>query len=261
MDSRWKLYQGALVWSGNPKEMPPTQQQTQEAIAESGAMFARWTSDFDMSVPTQWWYCICDKPFDITSISAKHRYVIKQGIKHFDVREINPAEYAEELTDVQVKAFAIYPKQYRPVLDKQKIIADIHNGCWETPHRVFAAFHRETGELSGYALVYEHNGWVDFMQQKTVPSMEKLQVNAALVNGVVSAYNSRLSKDFYIVDGERNIKHQTNFFQYLIKYFEFRLAYCRLNIEYNKYILLIINILYPFMGGGKIIAQVSSAYQ
>lgn len=85
--------------------------------------------------------------------------------------------------------------------------------------------------------------------------MEKLQVNAALVYAVVMHYNERLSQDFYIVDGERNIKHETNFFQYLIKYFEFRLAYCRLNIEYNKRMRLIINMLYPFRGVVKLLRK------
>ena len=218
-------------------------------------MFARWTSNYDCGYPTEWWRCIKDTPFDLQKISAKHRYIIKQGIKYFDVHEIDPVVYAEELYQVQVEAFKVYPKQYRPTLDKQKTVAGLKNGGWNAPYKVFAAFHRETGQMAGFTLVREREERVDLTLQKTVPAMEKLQVNAALVYAVVMHYNERLSPDFYIVDGERNIKHVTNFFQYLIKYFEFRLAYCRLNIEYNKRMRLIINMLYPFRGVAKLLRK------
>lgn len=255
MDSRWNLYQGALVWTGNPREQAPTQLEARHAVDESGAMFARWTTDFDCGYPTEWWHCIKDTPFDLSKISAKHRYVIKQGVKNFDVQEIDAKAYAEELYQVQVEAFKAYPKQYAPILDRRKTIAGIEKGGWDAPCRVFAAFHRETGHMAGFTLVREHDNRVNLTSQKTIPAMEKLQVNAALVYAVVMHYNERLSPDFYIVDGERNIKHETNFFQYLIKYFEFRLAYCKLNIEYKKRILLIINLLYPFRGGVKLIRK------
>lgn len=255
MDSRWTLYQGALVWNGNPRADVPTPAEAHQAVAESGAMFARWTTDYDCGYPTEWWHCIKDTPFDLQKISAKHRYIIKQGIKHFEVREIDSKAYAEELYQVQVEAFKAYPKQYRPTLDKEKIVGGLLKGGWDAPYKVFAAFHRETGQMAGFTLVREREERVDLTSQKTVPAMEKLQVNAALVYALVMHYNDRLSKDFYIVDGERNIKHETNFFQYLIKYFEFRLAYCRLNIEYNNRMRLIINLLYPFRGVAKLLRK------
>lgn len=252
MDSRWHLYQGALVWNGNPREAAPTQQAACEAVNESGAMFARWTSDFDCGYSTEWWHCIKDTPFDLQKISAKHRYVIKQGLKNFEVLLIdNPQEYAEDIFKVDGAAFSVYPIAYRPILDRERHLEYIRT--WKGKYVVFGAFSRETNELCGYARLLEKEHRIIFEQQKTIPSMEKLQVNAALVYAVVMHYNDRLSPDFYIVDGERNIKHETNFFQYLIKYFEFRLAYCKLNIEYNKRIKLIINLLYPFRDGIKLL--------
>lgn len=254
MDSRWTLYQGALVWNGNPRTDVPTQAEAQQAVAESGAMFARWTTDFDCGHPTEWWHCIKDNPFDLQKISAKHRYVIKQGLKNFDVRLIDDIEkYVEDIFKVDIAAFAVYPSAYRPILDREKQLQYIKG--WKERYIVFGAFSRETNELCGYARVREKAHYILFEQQKTLPAMEKLQVNAALVYAVVMHYNDRLSPNFYIIDGERNIKHETNFFQYLIKYFEFRLAYCKLNIEYNSRMNLIINMLYPFRGGVKLLRK------
>lgn len=189
-------------------------------------MFARWTTNYDCVKPTEWWYCIKDTPFDILKISSNVRYKINKGTKNFEVREIEAKAYAEELYHVQEEAFNVYSKYYRPTLDENQIIASIKNNEWNTSCRVFAAFHRETGQMAGYTVVNEHENSVELSAQKTIPDMQKLQVNAALVYAVVMYYNDRLSSAFYIVDGERNIKHETHFFEYLIRYFEFRLAYC-----------------------------------
>lgn len=63
MDNRWTKYQGALLWTGNPKDTVPTEREAQEALHESGAMFARWTSHWDCGTPTEWWWCIKDTPY------------------------------------------------------------------------------------------------------------------------------------------------------------------------------------------------------
>ena len=247
MDKHWKKYQGALLWDGNPKKETPTIEDAKEALKESGAMFARWTSNWDCGTPTEWWYCIKDTPFDINSISSNYRYKIHKGNKHFDVKIINPNEYIEDIYQVQVFAFSAYPELYRPHINREivkKSIAD-----WQNGYIVFGAFEKETQKLCGFTLIKESIGKVELVSQRTIPQYEKLQVNAALVYGVVMHYNSLLSKDFYIVDGERNIKHQTHFFEYLIKYFGFRLAYCNLNIVYSNRMHCAIKVLYPFMGG------------
>ena len=95
---------------------------------------------------------------------------------------------------------------------------------------------------------------MEFNVQKTNPAYEKMQINAALVNGICEYYNDRLSKDFYIVDGERNILHETAFQDYLERYFGFRKAYCKLHIKYRRGIGVIVWLLYPFR---KLIAKMN----
>ena len=55
-----------------------------------GAFVAQWTSDFDCSHETQFWYCIKDNSFDISKLKAKRRYEINKGIKNFNVCPIDP---------------------------------------------------------------------------------------------------------------------------------------------------------------------------
>lgn len=67
-----------------------------------------------------------------------------------------------------------------------------------------------------------------------------------MVAAVVEDYNDRLGKNFYINDGARSISHETNFQDYLEKYFGFRKAYCKLHVAYNRRIKLVVKVLFPF---------------
>lgn len=100
--------------------------------------------------------------------------------------------------------------------------------------KLFAAFEKETGEICGYIHVPVHERFAALSTMKSIPVYERNGVNAALVYGVLEALDNRLSENgFYIMDGERNINHRTNFQSYLEKYFCFRKAYCKLHMEYN----------------------------
>jgi hypothetical protein len=52
--------------------------------------------------------------------------------------------------------------------------------------------------------------------------------------------------DYIISDGERPIRHKTNYQEYLCKYFGFRFAYCKLHIKYKLWFKIIIIILFLF---------------
>ncbi len=247
MDNHWTRYQGALLWTGNPKDTAPTEREAQEALHESGTMFARWTSHWDCATPTEWWWCIKDTPLFVNTIPAKHRYRINKGAKYFDVQIITPEDYTEEIYQVMVAAFAVYPKKYQPHLERDSIIESIQS--WQEQFIAFGAFEKESHKLCGYFLIREHKDHAELEMLKVIPQYEKLEINAALVYAVVMHYNDRLSPDFYLVDGERNIKHQTRFFEYLIQYFEFRKAYCQLHIVYSPKMHLVVNLLHPFKGG------------
>lgn len=207
-------------------------------------LLARWTSNFDCGYETEWWYCLKDDPFDLNALKANRRYKINKGKRNFTVKKIDPKEYAQELVLVQIKAFAAYPAKYRPVVNKEAQIAGFA-ALSKHPDKdiVLGAFDAE-GILSGYCHVVLHEGYCNLSSQKADPDKEKLQINAALVAGVLE--NLPVGDNYYVCDGERNIQHETHFQDYLEKYFGFRKAYCRLNIAYNPQIAWLVKVIYPF---------------
>lgn len=206
-------------------------------------LLARWTSDWDCNVETQWWYCIKDTPFDISKLKSKRRYEINKGKRNFATKRIHPVDYSSELLKITELAFEGWPEKYRPKLDKQKFLRDIEN--WNDAI-VIGVFSIDDNKMSGYAKLYDHDTYCFFTEMRTDPACEHLAINAALINGILEYFDDKLKNGYVIIDGERSIRHESAFQNYLEKYFEFRKAYCRLNIRYRIGFGMVVKVLYPF---------------
>lgn len=202
-------------------------------------LVARYTSDFDTDLPTQWWFCIKDTPLDIESLKAKRRYELNKGYKNFDVQEIEPEKYKEELFKVHQEALRSYstPK----TADHDVFIDGVSK--WDF-YKVYGAFTKETKDLAAYALLRREDNYIAFSVLKADPKCERDGVNAAIIRYMLESHEEFLSNGGYIDDGERAIFHETHFQEYLEKYFGFRKAYCRLHMEYNPKIRPIMAVLY-----------------
>ncbi len=261
----WKYYNHGAIPSTPPHEEPdllPLEDESIWRIDGGTPLLARWTTDFDCGYETNWWYVIKDTPFDISQLKAKRRYVINKGKKNFYVKQINPLIYKEDLFEIQRDAYAVYPKKYRPEVNKESFLENLQQ--W-SQFVVFGAFFRDTEKLVGYALMVESSdSCVDFKALKVKPDYEKYSVNAALVDGVLKDYQLFLTDGKFICDGSRNVNHETSFQDYLEKYFGFRKAYCKLHIVYNPKIEWIIKILFRFrkvllkLDGIKLVHQINS---
>jgi len=241
----WRYYRYAMLPVCAPHEEADVSKIYDGSIWKDSRkpFLARWTSSFDCGYETEWWYCIKDNAFDISAVNAKKRYEINKGIKNFEVRKISPTKSIHEVFEVLQKAYSAYPEKYRPKADFEELKTEVEK--WEKDF-VFGAFERETGKLCGYAVLIKNGRHIMFSVQKTDPAKEKNGINAALVYGILEAFKDDINNGCYIVDGERNLVHETNFQNYLEKYFQFRKAYCNLNMAYKPIFGCIVKVIYPF---------------
>lgn len=122
-------------------------------------LLIRWTTDLDYPEKTEWWYCVKDTPFDINSLKSKRRYEINKGKKFFNVKEINPLNFKEEIYEIQKKAYETYPLKYQPKLIKNDLYEEIEkkwNKC-----KVYGAFN-EGGNLCSYLILFYNNKCINF---------------------------------------------------------------------------------------------------
>ena len=204
--------------------------------------FARWISDFDCQQETEWYFVLKDDCLRIDKLKAKLRYEINKGNKNFITEVVDPIEYFDDIFYVSVEAYSVYPAKYRPNLIKDTYKNQIEKMI-QDGYVFIGEFDRAKGNMVGFAVLECGSDFINYRMHKVLPAQEKRAVNAALVNGVLTYYEAGNFK--YIVDGERAIKHQTGFQNYLIKYFGFRKAYCKLNILYNPLFKVLVNMLYP----------------
>lgn len=245
-NSNWRYYKHAAIPTTAPHDSPdlsPIFNRSIWQIDGGKPLLARWTDDFDCGHETNWWYVIKDDPFDIESLKSKRRYEINKGKSNFKVERINPNQETESIYRTTVAAYSGWPQKYRPSVTMEQmedIIKSWDNYC------VFGAYSKTDGVLQGYAVVQDYQSYAAFSILRTNPECEKSGINAAIVEGVLSEFNSRFGDGFYICDGERSIRHETAFQDYLEKYFGFRKAYCHLNVKYRPGIKWIVKLLYPF---------------
>ena len=248
-NSGWRYYNHALIPTCAPHETPDTSALDDKTLWKSGRpLLARWTTDFDCETQTSWWYCICDKPFDIAALKSKRRNIVKNAVKYCTVSICDPVRYEDELLEIFNAAQMAYPAANRNLSDKDAFHSYLTKLASDENTMFYVCFLKENGVAAGYAIVKDFGSYLEYQVQKVKPGYERYQVNAALAYAIVEDNASRLSNDFYICDGARNINHATHFQDYLEKYFGFRKAYCTLHIRYRKEIKHLIWVIYPLRG-------------
>lgn len=244
MEEHWYTYQGALLWGGKPNGDMPTIEEARDALKQSKAMFARWTTDFDCGVPTKWWFCLKERHDTIEQLSAKQRYRIRRGLMNCIVKRLSESELSDNIDaifDIAVLSFSDYPIKYRPNLQKKEFVNSL---LTMKDREVWVAWDAETNEIIGYGYCIL-KGNVIYLSQVKVPTIFlNKEVNAALVYKMSEYYLGECAYDF-ICDGERNIKHESNYQDFLVRVLNFRYAYCKLNILYSPMMRFIVTLLFP----------------
>ena len=226
------MHNGALVMD----DFPDNQQNIKRSdikklVLRNSALFALWTTDFDCGEETEWWYCIRDIPVSLELLSSKQRYRVKKGLSNFNIRLTPPHDkplIIRRLYNIRQAVLASYPAKYRPRIDFESFSAAIYNDDDD----YWSCFDVETGKLMGYATCHSQANVVYMVTVVTHPEAHKREINAGLAYTICHHYINELGYA-YVCDGHRNIRHETDYQNYLVRVLGFRFAYCRLHILYH----------------------------
>jgi hypothetical protein len=242
----WKYYNHALIPTTQPHEEANLKELKKTNIWKTKDIFlVRYTTEYDCGYETEWWYCIKDEPFNLSQVNAKKRYEVNRGLRNIEIKRINAYQYSEQIINVAEKAYAEYPKKYRPIIIRENWIKNLCDNEKNENTDYWGMFDKTTSQLCGYSKCIMQGSFVDLAMVKIDPAYLKTGVNAAFVYIIIQEYINS-GRFQYICDGERNLLHETNYQDFLIRYLGFRKAYCRLNIEYRPFVGVIIKVLFPF---------------
>lgn len=244
--STWRFYNGAVLPATEPKEnvdLSPLNDGSIWNFNGKYPLFARWTSNFDCKQNTEWWWLIKDSLYEPLKLPSDRRRHIRKARENFTVKIINPCEFLNDIKQIYFDAWEDFPDVYRPGFNEKDFNAKFSN---LDNTKVFGCFSNEDSSLCCFIIAIEKSNAILLSEQKSLRKYERLKSNFAVIDGFLNYYNEDIKKGKYIVDGERNLVHQTNFQEFLCKYFDFRKANCKLNLMYNPIVRPFANILFLF---------------
>ena len=240
----WINYNGAVYYDGPAHTNDEiTRDDAMAALSSLGGYFVRYTSDFDKKTETEWWWCIKDSPVDLGELKANKRRDIRICMRNCTIIRLLKCDlkkYAPKLADCCMDVFATYPNAYRPNVSKK----DLEDSFIHEERDVFVALTKQEGNVAGFSICRVVGDTVDMSIVRVSPQFNKYCVSAGIVYELCNYYINEKGVR-YISDGQRNVRHETNFQSFLISTLGFRKAYCDLHILYTPKVYYAIKILYP----------------
>lgn len=243
---KWTYYNYTLLPECDPRINVKVTELEKKSLFKQykSAILLRYTTDFDYcdenkSIDESWYYCIKDTPFDFDSLKSKRKNVLRKAVRNFTVKQIKLSDYIEEFYVLLNDAFQAYP--IPPVWSYEKCADYCESVTAKEGSLVLGAFSNQDGRFVGYLWLDIRGKSISMVAQHVMREYEKAECNAALDYALCELYNEEyFDRGYYLCDGERTVLHETSFQGFLVKYFGFRYAPCRLYVCFNpKYDFII----------------------
>ncbi len=248
INNRFKLYKG--VWVDT---YPPHLSQKFSAVEmhevlkhKRGGNMLRNTFDWDVSEETSFWYVIKDTFGGLEELSSKKRNQVKKSLKTYDVRRVTP----EEILEIGLPIYNAAIESYKVKIDtitKEQFEGRIQSSVDSGKADFWVVYEKTTNSAVALAIntVYD-----DCCEYNTMKADPKYMRNSTYpYYGLIYEMNKYYLEEKslkYVNDGARSITNHSNIQSMLIDVFNFRKAYCQLQIEYRWWFGAIVKILYPF---------------
>ena len=260
----WREYQRMVIPVGPIKfDYLIKKDEAQFLLSEfPKAVMVRFTFNFDVSQNTEWYAVICDKFLELSEIaSANTRSKIRRGLKNCKVELVDADFIARQGYEVYISAFKRY-KDVKPIREKEFIRSVLVSRDFNDIIHYWGVFERNSKRLIAYSQNFIFGEIeVNYSTIKFHPDYLKLYPSYALIY-TMNKYYLKEKPYEYVNDGFRSIFHETSFQEYLIKKFNFRKAYTRLEVIYRPWLFAFLSITFPFRKFlGKINAKLKALYE
>ena len=238
----WQQYHGALLPKVPPHvEIVLSKEDEEYLLKISNAYFLRYTNKWD-GKDGQFWYIIKDREENLEQYNSNNRRKIRKGLKNCIVKKVSSYIIANEGYEAYISAFKNYKTALIPYTKDEfyKNHINVEN------YDYFAVYTKDMKMIAYSSNTIDEN-MVNYITIKFNPNYLKLYPSYALFYEMNKYYINE-KKYLYVNDGARSISHDTNIQDFLIQKFNFRKAYCKLNIIYRWDIALVVKILYPIRG-------------
>lgn len=242
----YKLYKKSWIWAGEPHLEQKLSRKECDDLLSQGGIMVRNVYDFDTEEQTSFWHVIKDSFGGMEELSKSTRNRIRKANEKFEIKRISKEQLSKEGYHVYETAF----EHYKVKADKQTPaeFAErlIENQSQAENYDYWGCIDRETGNLEAYAICRRDGEMCDRESSKANPAfLPKYFPLYGLYYALNEYYLGEL-KLKYVDNGTRSITNHSNIQPFLMEKFNFRQAYCRLQVVYKWWLKPVVKLLYPF---------------
>lgn len=210
-------------------------------LQEKGFMI-RNVYNFDCNYETEFWYIIKDKKEEGELSKKVGKYILKAN-DLLEIKLISKVDMLNDAYNVYLKAFGKYTIKSNPMSEEAfKKMLYKH----DEKYQYWGAYDREKGNMVAFSICYVHDGICECDTSKADPDYYTKYYPLYGIYDARNEFYLNVLKLKYIVTSQRSITQHSNIQDFMIEKFNFRRAYCDLQIEYRWWLKLALNILFPF---------------
>ena len=238
-------YRNAWRFNGAPHLETQLETSQWKPLLKEGGLLVRNTFGFDLEKESSFWYVIKDHYGDLAELRPRVRNKIRHALGAYDYRLINLALLQEQGFAIVEETFADYAITDRKT--NKNIFSQYLLECEQQNFDYWGVFEKETSALVGFCCV---RCWTDSCEYDQSGMKTHCKHNATYpYYGLFHAMNRYYldKKGFkYVSDGSRSITEHSQIHDFLIQNFNFRKAFCHLEVHYQWWMKITVNVLYPF---------------
>jgi len=241
----FSLYRQAWRFEGAPHEEPHLQKNEWQSFLKEGGLLVRNTYDFDCQEETSFWYVIKDRFEGVEALSSRVRNKVRHAFDHFDYRPISMETMREQAYPIVEETFADYPVHDRKM--NHEIFDNYLDQCAEQSFDFWGIFNKANGQLVGFCTV---KLWDKCCEYGVTGILTEYKRNGSYpyygLYQHLNEYYIEKQAFNYVSDSARTITEHSQIQDFLIQNFNFRKAYCQLEVHYCWWMRMAIKVLYPF---------------
>jgi len=203
----------------------------QKALKDNGLFFAKWTDQWDLATPSEWWWTCCDiKDYSLDKVPSKgaRRDVILGGKKCI-IKCLSPSEIVQDAYKIFYESLKSYGTDNKNLPTKSDFQKKIEAEASFHGYEPWGAY--VNGQMAAFAQCRVMDDYVSINVAKSDPAYHRYSPNSILFYSITEHYlNKRNLK--YITNGSRTLLHPTTINDFLER-LGFRKVYARINIEMN----------------------------
>ena len=243
---KFVLYKGVWIGRDSPHLSCYLSKQDCSALLNGGGYLLRNIYDWDSSEKTDFWFIIKDHFGGLEELPTKVRNQVRKSLRIYDIKRVSQDEFLQIVYPIYRSAMNAYRVKSK-LLDEETFRLDIKTKCAIRNIDLWCVFEKETGKPVAFSVNSRYEDYCEYNTMKADPLY--LRNSTYPYYGLLFEMNKYYLEQLglkYVSDGARSITEHSNIQPFLEEKFCFRKAYCRLQIEYQWWMKVLVSLLYPF---------------